>query len=608
MPVLPTLESSQSIFNTTQLGSQQINSSPADFGALTAQAGSQLGQAVQGAAADVNSIALQKKAINDETTTNATFYKNYFPLAMQATQSYLAKQGQDAATGYGDYQKQMEDLRVQVRSQFTDPQQQRMFDEISRKTESNFMTGAAAHQTSQNQVYQDQTSMGMVAAAGQLAVQHWNDPNGFQVGLQSGINEIMTHSQFRGEPVEFGLKKVQDFTSQTYAERLNQMSNADPVGAYNLLKNGEDYQTPNGNSVHVDVQSKISAAILPQLTEQLQNGMFQVKAQSIANNIFANSTTPPEDLKAAMPGMVESARAQAEQEFPGNPKYANLVAANIENKGNLIIEGVTASQQQAHNQIISAIVGQQPNGSDGAKSMGQLMANPATRSAYYKMTPDGQLAVQNMMAKPSDEVNKWTPQSLQTYHKLIGMSVDQSDQFSQADLSKLFGTIPTQTLVQLTQLQGQIQKHDDSQASKQLNWQRTKGDVDDMLKPMGLGTAAPLHDTDKQAINQQFYGQLQTALTQYHDQKGQYPDTVETRKIAAGLLTQGTQQVPGMLFGTNTQNVMNFQSKNGTFTVPIPDDKKAAAAASFQRVNGRTPSDAELNQAWTQYQLKQAGK
>jgi soluble lytic murein transglycosylase len=314
------------------------------------------------------------------------------------------------------------------------------------------------------------------------------------------------------------------------------------------------------------------------------------------------------ELATVLPSKVEQARDVAARMFPNDPGFADTVAARTSNYGETIIAGTRAQQSAAVDTITRLMIGNKPDGSDRITSMDQLMANPTAKAAWAQATPEAQLAITNRLAKPADV--PLTADGLKTYYQMRGQAVNDPNAFIKQDLSSLYGQIPEKQILDLINIQSSLGKGDVNQSNKSLNWQQTKGTVDDMLKPMGLGASAKA-GSDESKTTEQFYGRLQDALEQYHDQNQMYPDTATTRKIAGSLLVQGTQGaggwLPGWLGGAST--IPAFKSPDLTkFQVPVPADQKPQLAATFRKVMGRAPSDAELTQWYTKYSLSQKGK
>lgn len=322
--ILPNLPTSQSVFSDVALQPQRIDASPASFGGILATGEQQFGQGLERAGAQAGDVALQRAQIANETNVNDAYYKNYFPAVTNLTQTYLQTGGKDAVDKFPAYQQQLEQLRQQQRDQLNNPMAQRMFDEMSRRLNMFQMDGAARHQSQQQQLYEDNTSQGMTDAAGSLAVQRWNDPNAFNSALQSGVAEIMTHAQYRGQPVEWAQAKAQDFTSRTYAARLKMMADSDPIAAWNLLQNGETYTDTAGNQRHVDVQEQLGAQQLPALTDYIRKQVMPVAARNIVQTVMSGGSLVDGDRISDLHAAVKQA------ESAGNP---NAVGPNVPGQG-----------------------------------------------------------------------------------------------------------------------------------------------------------------------------------------------------------------------------------------------------------------------------------
>jgi soluble lytic murein transglycosylase len=728
MPVLPNLQSSQSVFSDQPLASQSIpNATPDAFGGITAAAAGQLAQGAHQASAQLTDVAVRQQAIQNETDANNQFYKSYFPQLTSLTQSYLKLGGKDAIDQLPVYQQKMEDLRDQMRGQLQNPLAQRMFDDVSRRLNMFQMDGMQRHALQQNQLYEDQTSQGMVDASGSLALQHWNDPNAFESGLQSGAQEIRAHSMYRGEPVEYANAKVRDFTSKLYAQRLQMMAQSDPVGAWNTFQNGEDFTDLAGNKQHVDIQAQIGPAQLPSVRDYLLKGAKEVwardlgqssvtaggpaisatnQSRGVRNNNFGNlkdasgnfqqfdtpeqgiaaadanlaaygskhgintlagvinrwapasdgnndaayiasvskatgigandpinlgdkavrakilpamfdvespgwrnaqsspagPTTSTADLEAALPAKVQAARDAAKSMFPNDPAFADKAASYAEHAGNTILAGTRATQAQAAETITKALVGN-GDGSGRVTSMDQILSDPTLKAAWSNLKPESQLALTTRLSRENAPL---TQQGLNTYYRLRGESLSDPEAFAKEDLSGQYGAMPDHLVLDLINRQTSVSKADAAKQSRDLNWTRTEGEVDDMLKPMGLGKSAKA-GSDESKTTAQFYGRLEEQIDNYHQQNQKYPDTATTRKMAAGLLVQGQQAGSGW-FGMSS-GMMAFQSPDlSKFSVPVPDDQKPAVVASLTKALGHAPTDEEAQQWWTRYQLSKGKK
>jgi hypothetical protein len=754
MPVLPTLESSQSVFSSVPLRSQEIQSSPADFGGLVAQGAERLGQGFDQAGAQVGDAAMRQLDMQRETNANNQYANSFSPALRQIYTNYYALQGKDAVDQLPKFQQQIQDLQQQQRDQLKDPVAQHMFDQVSTRRTQMELDGMSRYADQQNKVYQQQASDGMVKAFQQQAMDKWNDPILFNGMLNSVEAERMSHAAATGMPVEYAKAQIQQDTSKMWTDRLQMMANQDPVAAYQTLENGEDWKA-NGQAQHTDVKSEIDTAVLPSLEAHLLNGAKQVLARNVAHGFIYGSgavdpdslsaatqgapaltgvvksleggagpngesltspkgaqgemqvtgptqrdpgfgVTPAKDnspqeiarvgrdylgamtaryqdpaltlaaynagpgqvdkwiakygdprtgqvsdadwaakipfaetrdyvgkgltmvqqpgdkptampttneLKTVLPQKVADARDVATRMFPNDPTFADAVASRVASYGNTILEGAQAQENAARDTLTRIMVGNKPDGSDRVTTMDQLMANPEAKAAWGQATPEVQAAIQDRLSKASAPL---TQDGLNEYYRLRGEAANDPEAFMKENLAGAYGKMPDHLVLDLINQQTSISRKDATAAQRDLNWNRTKSDVEDMLRPMGLGASAKAGS--KQAdTTSQFYGKLNQAIEDYHDQNKKYPDTTTTRKIAGALLVQGSQD-SGHWYSPN-KTMPAFESPDlSQFAVPVPPAQKQQLAATFQKVMGHAPSDNELGQWYTKYQLSQGGK
>jgi soluble lytic murein transglycosylase len=319
----------------------------------------------------------------------------------------------------------------------------------------------------------------------------------------------------------------------------------------------------------------------------------------------------PATMKANQDASAESARQQAESHvlaLTGDSiaakRAGQTAASTVVSNTNAAIEAQRSRQTAAAGQLNKMIAGDPSTNTAPISSFAQLIANPVAYANYSQLSPAGQAAVTERLTNPSSV--HMTQDSLDSYYKMKGEAINDPESFMKEDLSAQFGKIPEAQLMQLINQQSAISKKDVAGQARALNWGRTKGEVSDIVN-----SAIPKDDPNKADRTTQFYGKLQEALDQYHDQNQKYPDAQTTRKIAGGLMAQGTQGSPSLLpswLGGNAP-IRAFESPDiNKFQVPVPPDRKPALAASFQKVTGRAPTDDELSQAYTAFTLNQTKK
>ena len=773
MPVLPSLETSQSVFSTGSLAPQQINATPADFGAQIGAAAQQAGQSADRTGGQVNDIALAQQAIQNETDTNYAFSKQFSPQLQTLSAQYLALQGKDAVDQLPAYQQKMQDLQAQTRAALANPMQQRMFDEVSRRSMMMQTDGMGRYADNQNKVYQQQASDGMVSSFQQTAAAHWNDPLAFNGALQSMVVERQTHGTMVAQPMEYTNAQIAKDVNGAWVDRLKGIaSSGNAPAALALLNNGEDWTDPQGNTRHTDVRSQILPNELPAIQAELSDhaalqlgvqygnqatspapmssrgplvdafmgqesnggknsntsvdnahGAMQITPDTfkqyakpgenidnpadnvaVGTRILADYTTKyggdpakiavayfsgpgnvadsgptpwknnvadgtgttvqqyvqqiqarlakaqpvgaasgavtgtlpvanvqavpnasaiapppvglaqdPATMKANQDANSEAARQSAQAhtlavtgDAVAAKRAGDIAASTVAGNTNAAIAAQEARQRTAAGALALQLTGNPQSGTQPITSFQQLMSNAAAFANYSQLTDEGKSAVVSRLTNPGKI--QLTQEGLNTYYQMKGQAANDPATFAKQDLSKLYGTLPEAQLSDLINAQSSIVKGQTTNADKPLNWSQTKGDVDDMLKPMGLGAVAKT-GTDESKQTEQFYGKLQEQMETYHEQNKKYPDTVTTRKMAGALLTQGTQgtgSMPSWLGGPS--KTMAFQSPDLTnFQATIPADQKPALAASFQKVFHRAPTDDELSQAYTKFTLSKKG-
>lgn len=321
--------------------------------------------------------------------------------------------------------------------------------------------------------------------------------------------------------------------------------------------------------------------------------------------------TDPAAMKASQDATSEQARQAAQAhtlQLTGDPiaakRAGDVAAATVAGNTNAAISAQEARQRAAAGGIAKIISGDPSTNTPAVTSFQGLMSSAQGYANYSQLSPEGQAAVISRLSN-TGKVGL-TQDGLNAYYQYRGQAANDPDAFAKVDLSTMYGKLPEPQLLDLINLQEAIAKGGSSQSDKSLNWARTKGDVDDMLKPLGFGTAAKA-STDEAKKTEQFYGKLQQQLEAYHDQNQKYPDTVATRKLAAALLTQGTQGASHWYSSSST--IPAFESTDlSKFSVPVPDDQRPALAQTFQKVMGHSPSDEELGQWYTRYSLSQKSK
>lgn len=291
MPVLPTLESSQSVFSNVQLKPQEIQANPAAFGAATGEALQGLGQSGEKAGSDVFQAAIFQRDINDEAKVNNTIATGLSPTVRALSQKMYSMTGQAAVDAQPELSNAMESAREAYRGQLT-PLQQRMFDQSSQRLLMNEQDGMSRFAAQQQSVANKQASANLVYSIKQGAADKYNDPINFAQSINSVIGERTAQGNLEGQtPVEIA-NAIQGDKSQMWVDRLRMIATKDPAGAYSMLQNGEDF-TANGQAQHTNVMAQILPTSRAGLIDELRKGADVVSAHATAAS-FLNGTPPPD--------------------------------------------------------------------------------------------------------------------------------------------------------------------------------------------------------------------------------------------------------------------------------------------------------------------------
>ena len=299
-------------------------------------------------------------------------------------------------------------------------------------------------------------------------------------------------------------------------------------------------------------------------------------------------------LEGAEGQVMANAKAYAEQHRPGDMVYQDQVMAEAHKNWANALAGIRGTNQQTVSNIMGLI---------GSDTPPQTVADlpPALQKSYSDLPGTTQAELRTRMSK-GDKAP--TQESTNLYYTLLGQGTNPATQADFADTTKTnlsahFGDMPYSQLSSLINLQASINKKDATQQAKDLNWKQSLGDVQSMWKPVIEGKSKMVADK----LTDQFNGRFSEALDTVHQQTGKWPTTIETQKIAAGLLTAGTVAGTGWF---NEDNAMAFQTDPAKFHVPLPPPRSAeyaGLATSFQKVMGRAPGNGELQQWYTKYKL-----
>ena len=354
------------------------------------------------------------------------------------------------------------------------------------------------------------------------------------------------------------------------------------------------------------IRSSDWAAKIPfkETKDYVANGLKKINVDASSPGAPASTPTANE-LKTRLPAMIDEARQAAQRMYPNDPVFADSVAARTQAYANTIIAQQETQQAAARDMLTRGLVGTKPDGSDRPQNIDELLAPPRMKDAWNQATPETQLAIQGRFAKGE---KGWTPDGIRRYDYLHGLSVADPEKFLATDFTREFGHMPDAKVVDLINLRDTINRKDAAQQSKDLNFQRAKSWIDDILKPVRLGRSAkPNSSQAKESVV--FYGQLEQLMEQYHNdpKNNRWPDQQTTRQMAASLLAN--VKVPGTIFGGAWPNEEPlYKAKEKGETPVIPEELRTKMTKALTKANrGVRPTEEQIQANYELY-LRQPQK
>lgn len=255
--------------------------------------------------------------------------------------------------------------------------------------------------------------------------------------------------------------------------------------------------------------------------------------------------------------------------------------------------------QQQNNSGSSLIMGEVVG---GTKTLGDL--SQTAQTAYSKLPPDSQYRFQKLLSGGDDNpMPQATPDTQKQVYQLKGMAADpaQRASFMKMDLMPFATTLPKSDFDSVMNLQMSLRNQDDKQQEKDINMAKARADTKSMIAPL----LAPLTG-NKTAIAQttdEFNGRLEESLQDFKTQNQRNPNTDETRKLAASLLTKVVQPSGKRWYAPDIQTPSFQATEQGAYDVPVQTADKQAIQRAFQSDQSRSPSnDDELNRWHTEVQ------
>lgn len=296
----PPVQATPSIEPSTQLPGdyQNIQSSPNDFGAMSAQAMGKLSQGAEQASNTFANIAVDKQmmanklAIDQALTANqhAGIDTLYGVSGDPSKPGYLSYTGQAAINNRQVAEQALEDQRQQIRDSLSNPLQKIQFDNESRKMNSFVMERMGSHYDNQYKLYGQQTQEARINSGMRAITTTYNDDGNFNRNLQDMQDAQLVRDHMAGASDDQVQNNQQELISKAYSNRIIAASASNPIYANQLYEQNKDKLDPQVSfqlSQHLKGinSAMISDAAVSQALKPPPPGQSHFDASPIAQQI-----------------------------------------------------------------------------------------------------------------------------------------------------------------------------------------------------------------------------------------------------------------------------------------------------------------------------------
>lgn len=228
MPTIPF----DAIANVASTGApgvfQGVNTNPGMFGGYTAEGMQKVGAAGQqfGDMAADNAIRFQKEynetAVDQANTAFASTTRD-------AVGNFRQLRGQDALKAQAGVLQSIEQSRQDIRAGLANPEQQRMFDYISRNNARRYLDEVTFHAASEGKVWQGDVANGAITNSLNDISNYWNDDKRFAQGIGEIKIQAAKLLQLKGiDPAsDTGRAAIQSYVGQAWSARIHSVMSHD---------------------------------------------------------------------------------------------------------------------------------------------------------------------------------------------------------------------------------------------------------------------------------------------------------------------------------------------------------------------------------------------
>lgn len=489
------------------------------------------------------------------------------------------------------YTQQFDDQLKSIRDNLQDDNQRKYFDQHADVLRLQFQGSLLRHQAQETAKFNDQTDDATIKL--QLRSMATDPTN--ELAFQTGMVQINGVLDSMAKRKGMDPKAVEELKNQykdaAYTTRITSILDGVPGVA--------DANPKMAQAVFNQVSDQLSGPVKIQLSKQINAGVMDVDARDAGHKFVSNDRGQPlsgTQLKEDLYQRAAKARNWAEEQRPGDPKFADMVESRTLSYGRLIISQQEAQEAGLRDKMVAGMRGQNPDGSQAPKTIDQFFAIPGMRQAYNGASEQVKTAVTDHFKNGGGDVPR-TGETQNLLYQYMGIAANNREQFAQTDLSGLIGKLPFADFDKLANLQLAARNKQDRDADKAANYQHALSlGLNYALKPLGISTPTPNTSSSKREQYDQFSGRLASWMDDFQAANKRPPNDKEI--IAQAKNLTATINVPGMIWGTNETPAFGIKPEDESkATVTLDANNRDRITNALRSRYGFQPSESMVQQA-----------
>lgn len=235
-----------------------VERNPNAFGASVAQAGQNLGATLDQAGTQTAQTVMKFQQEYNESAVdkaNTALEKRNRENVLFGPDGFYNKRGGDAMDAMGPASQQLEQNRLDARASLSNPEQQRMFDYMTRRSASRELYQMQAHATTEFRVWQGDTAKGAIENEVNNSATYWNDDQRFaqSVGaIKIQAAKLLTLKGIDPDS-DTGKAEITHYTSEAWSARIRSVMAQNPSVAREMFDANAD-QMDAGHRAVMDQQ------------------------------------------------------------------------------------------------------------------------------------------------------------------------------------------------------------------------------------------------------------------------------------------------------------------------------------------------------------------